>query len=161
MRPVSIDEVSTDLFSLWMRDVGVLSKFYLTGICQQDWWLSWYICAYVFWIPNHPTQKFLMSYHPIVMYLPVDSNKHCREFFYFYCQSIEDKERTNIVPPKTNLGILLGPTGNTQGKYNFLLWNWEGGQEETVQTCDNATINCQAIGALRWKPCNRRHRVCK
>jgi hypothetical protein len=50
----------------------------------------------------------------------LDAKLHCRAPFGLYCEMHIDPDITNMLEPRTNWAICMGPTGNLQGSYKFL-----------------------------------------
>ena len=51
----------------------------------------------------------------------LDAKLHCRAPFGSYCEMHIDPDITNTLEPRTNWAICMGPMGNLQGSYKFLL----------------------------------------
>lgn len=62
----------------------------------------------------------------------IDYARDCKVGFGEYVQVHEDDEITNSMKPRTNGAIALGPTGNAQGSYKFLMLStWKVVQRRT------------------------------
>jgi hypothetical protein len=61
----------------------------------------------------------LLSQHKL------DAKLHWKTPFTANCEAHTDPDITNIVEPRTRWGISLGPTGNMQGSYKFMLLTTE------------------------------------
>jgi hypothetical protein len=51
----------------------------------------------------------------------LNAKLHCKSPFGAYCEVHTDPDITNTTQPRTRWGICLGPTGNLQGSYKFML----------------------------------------
>jgi hypothetical protein len=58
--------------------------------------------------------------HGLVSRHKLDAKVHCMAPFRSYCEVHVNPEITNAMDPRTKWAIYLGPTGNLQGRYEFL-----------------------------------------
>jgi hypothetical protein len=61
-----------------------------------------------------------LSPREIVYRHKLDFAKHCKSPFGTYCEVHDEPAPTNTMVTRSNPAIVLGPTGNLQGTYNFL-----------------------------------------
>ncbi|KAL7447657.1 hypothetical protein ACHAXS_000045 [Conticribra weissflogii] len=82
----------------------------------------------VFWLNAFPAKNGVsdtMSPREIVTRQPIDYAKHCKAKFGSYCEVYDDPVPLNMMMPRTQSAICLGPTGNFKEHTNFLLSKWE------------------------------------
>ncbi len=76
----------------------------------------------VLWLNAFPTKSGVsetLSPREIVMRHKLDFTKHCRAQFGSYCKAHDEPVPTNTMVTRSTPAIVLGPTGNLQGTYNF------------------------------------------
>ncbi len=78
----------------------------------------------VMWLNSFPVRSGTSEkYCPrnLVSRHKLDTKLHCKSPFGAYCEVHTDPDITNTTEPRTRWGICLGPTGNLQGCYKFML----------------------------------------
>ncbi len=79
---------------------------------------------YMMWLNSFAVESGLSekySLHELVSRHKLDAKLHCESPFGAYCEVHTDPDVTNTTDPRMRWGICLGPTGNIQGSYKFML----------------------------------------
>ena len=77
----------------------------------------------VMWMNSFPIKLGISekwSPRELVSRTKLDAKLHCRAPFGSYCEMHIDPDITNMLEPRTNWAICMGPMGNLQGSYKFL-----------------------------------------